>query len=82
MIEANSKYLKTLPEQYFTIPESEKINPEVLAATLSRIDTMVSLLINLEESAVYQKEVQGIGFILEGMIYQAKELAFKMGEIK
>ena len=43
---------------------------------------MIDLLVNLEESENYQKEVQGISFILEGMIYQAKELAFKMGEMK
>ena len=82
MIEPDSKHLKTLPEQYFTIPKGEKVDPDVLAVTLSRIGTMVDLLVNLEESAYYQNEAQGIGFILEGMVYQAKELAFKMGEMK
>ena len=49
MIKPNSEHLKTLPEQYFTIPKNEKVNPDILAVTLDRIGTMVNLLINFED---------------------------------
>ena len=73
MIKPNSKYLKGLPEQYFTIPKGEKVDSNTLGLALYKIEVMVDLLIQNESSNTEMAE--GISFILEGMIYQAKELA-------
>ena len=80
MIEPNSKHLKTTPEKYFDIPKGEKVDVSILLIQLERIDTMIELLIESENEGAEQS--LNIAFILEGMVYQAKELAFKMGEIK
>lgn len=77
MIKPDSKYLKGLPEQYFTIPEGEKVDFNVLGSALYRIEVMVDLLIQNESSDAEMAE--GISFILEGMVYQAKELAGSIG---
>lgn len=80
MIKPDSKYLKGLPEQYFTIPKGEKVDPDMLSIQLQRIDAMVDLF--LAGDGVDSDKVQDIAFILEGMIYQAREMAINLEDMK
>ncbi len=73
MIKPDSNYMKGLPEQYFTIPEDEKVDPNTSGLALYRIEVIVDLLFQNESSDKEITEV--ISFILEGMVYQDKELA-------
>ena len=78
MIKPDSKYLGSLPEQYFTIPKDEKVDPNALGLAIYRIEVAVEALVSLEYSGYSERKVQDLAFLLEGLVYQAKQLA---GEI-
>lgn len=69
MIKPDSKYLKGLSEQYFSVPKGEKVDSNTLGLALYRIEVMVDLLIQNETSN--HDAAEGISFILKGMVYQA-----------
>lgn len=75
----NSKYLKGSPEQYFTIPKGETVDSNTLGVAMGRIETVVDLLVSLEYAGYSKEKVSDIAFLLEGLVYQAKELA---GEVQ
>jgi len=70
MIKPGSNYLKSLPEQYFSVPKGQKVHPNVLDLALQRIEVMVNLL-----TIIPPDSDDDIAYILEGMIYQAQEMA-------
>lgn len=71
----SNKNLDGLPEQYFNIPKGETINPNVLGVAMERIDTVVEALVLLEYSGDNKEQSSDLIFLLEGLVYQAKELA-------
>ena len=82
MIKPDSKYHKGLPEHYFTIPESETVDPDTLSILLDRIDTMVDIFLRNDGHDIDKEATLSIAFILEGMIYQAKEMAINLEGVK
>ncbi|MCU7940633.1 MAG: hypothetical protein KZQ64_07280 [gamma proteobacterium symbiont of Bathyaustriella thionipta] len=75
MIKSDSEYIKGLPEQYFTIPKDKKVDLNTLGIAIYRIEIMVDRLVALEYEGKSNDTVQDIAFVLEGLVYQAKELA-------
>ena len=64
-------------EQYFKIPTGEVIDPNILSLELYKIEVMNSLLVSAHTMGGREDDIEGIAFILEGLIYQAQELAYK-----
>ncbi|MCU7837086.1 MAG: hypothetical protein KZQ83_17805 [gamma proteobacterium symbiont of Taylorina sp.] len=76
MINSSNEHLKDgLPEKYFTIPKGETIDPNILGVAMSRIETVVEVLVCLESSGDSEDKASDLIFLLEGLVYQAKELA-------
>lgn len=74
------EHIKGLPEQYFTIPNGDKVDVNALYVSLERISIMIDLLITDQSEGTGHS--MNIAFTLEGMIYQAKEMAMNLEGVK
>ena len=72
--------IKGTPEQYFSVPNGEKVDVNSLYISLERINVMIDLLITDEAEGTGR--TMNIAFILQGMIYQAKKMAVNLEGLK
>jgi len=56
MIEPDSKYHKSLPERYFSIPKSEKSVPNILLIQLERIDAIVDIFLRNDDHDINREK--------------------------
>ncbi|MCU7836150.1 MAG: hypothetical protein KZQ83_12990 [gamma proteobacterium symbiont of Taylorina sp.] len=67
MIRPNSEQLKTLPEQYFNVPDGETGNPTALYIVLERMELVIDKILDSDD-------VSSEAYFLQGLIYQAKSI--------
>ena len=74
MINKNSDYIASLPEQYFNVPKGQG-DSDALMCLLDRMDAVTSLI-----QTGTEEEREMVCFILEGYIYQAKCITAELDE--